>query len=136
MATPSPRVLKSVRQSESPKEAISCLGTGLTVVGSLDADASIHVHGTVIGPIRAETFVLGKSGYVEGDIVARVVQIAGSVLGRVFAVNVTVDKTADVKGRIFHHTISIADGARIVGRTPWRPPSYFETLDQLPEDRP
>jgi cytoskeletal protein CcmA (bactofilin family) len=90
----------------------------------------------VIGPIRAETLVLGKSGYVEGDIVARVVQIAGRVLGRVFAVSVIVDETADVKGRIFHYTISVAEGARIIGRTPWRPPSYFETLDQLPEDRP
>jgi cytoskeletal protein CcmA (bactofilin family) len=136
MATPTPRMLKSVRQSDSPSEPISCLGTGLTVTGSLDADASVHVHGSVIGPIRAETLVLGKSGYVEGDIVARVVQIAGRVLGRVFAVNVIVDKTADIKGRIFHHTMSVAEGAKIIGRTPWRPPSYFETLDQLPEDRP
>jgi cytoskeletal protein CcmA (bactofilin family) len=73
MATPTPRMIKSVRQSDSSSEPISCLGTGLTVTGSLDADASIHVHGSVIGPIRAETLVLGKSGYVEGDIVARVV---------------------------------------------------------------
>jgi cytoskeletal protein CcmA (bactofilin family) len=136
MATLSSRVLRSARESESTNEAPSCLGAGLTVTGSIDADAPIHVHGTVIGPISAQSLVLGKCGYVEGDIVARDAQIGGRILGRVFALNVIIEKTADIKGRIFHHTISIADGARIVGRTPWRPPSYFETLEQLPEDRP
>jgi cytoskeletal protein CcmA (bactofilin family) len=136
MATLSSRVLRSARESESTNEALSCIGTGLTVRGSIATNASIHIHGTVIGPIRAETLVLGRCGYVEGDIVARDAQIGGRIVGRVFAVNVTVEKTADVKGRIFHHTISVTEGARIVGRTPWRPPSYFETLEQLPEDRP
>ncbi len=47
-----------------------------------------------------------------------------------------IDETADVTGRIFHTTITVARGARVDGRMPWRPLSYFETLDELPETQP
>ena len=55
--------------------------------------------------------------------------------GRVFALNVTLESSAEITGRVFHNTITVARGARIDARMPWRPPSYFETLDQLPETR-
>jgi hypothetical protein len=45
------------------------------------------------------------------------------------------ESSADVTGRIFHHEVTVAKGARIDARMPWRPPSYFETLTQLPESR-
>ena len=72
-------------------------------------------------------------GYLEGDIIARDVRIEGRLAGRIFALNVTLDSAAEVTGRIFHNTITVAKGARIDARMPWRPPSYFETLEQLPE---
>jgi hypothetical protein len=48
---------------------------------------------------------------------------------------VTLESSAEITGRVFHNTITVARGARIDARMPWRPPSYFETLDQLPETR-
>jgi cytoskeletal protein CcmA (bactofilin family) len=112
------------------------LGTALTVVGVLDTDGELFIHGNVQGRINAERLVLGQHGNVEGDIVARDVHIGGRLNGRVFALNVTLDDTADVSGRIFHNTVTVAKGARIDGRMPWRPPSYFEALDdQLPETK-
>jgi len=41
-----------------------------------------------------------------------------------------------VEGRIFHTNLIVAQGAHVDGRMPWRPVSYFETLDHLPEIRP
>jgi len=61
--------------------------------------------------------------------------IAGRLNGRVFAPTVAIEASAQVEGRVFHTTVSVERGARVNGRMPWRPVSYFDTLDQLPENR-
>ncbi len=124
------------RAGEAEALPTSQLGTATTVTGVLDTEGELQVHGSVVGRINAERLVLCRHGHVEGDIVARDVRIGGRLNGRVFALNVTLDDTADVSGRIFHNTVTVARGARFEGRMPWRPPSYFEALDQLPETRP
>src|SRR6185312_15436151 len=112
------------------------LGTALSVVGVLDTDGELLIHGYVQGRINAERLVLGERGSVEGDVVARDVDMGGRLNRRAFALNVTLDEPAGVSGRIFHNTVTVARGARIDGRMPWRPPSYFEALDdQLPETK-
>lgn len=123
----------------APQEAApvppSQVGRALKVTGTLDTDGELTVHGIVLGRISAERLVLGTEGRVEGDVVAREVHIEGHLNGRIFALNVTVESSANVTGRIFHNQVSVARGARIDGRMPWRPPQYFETLTQLPETR-
>jgi cytoskeletal protein CcmA (bactofilin family) len=113
----------------------SILGTALTAEGFLDTDGDIHIHGRVIGRVCADRLVLGSEGYLEGDVIARDVHIGGRLTGRIFALNVTLESSADVTGRIFHHEVTVAKGARVDARMPWRPPSYFESLVQLPEPR-
>lgn len=121
-------------QQDAPSD-VSSLGTALKVKGVLDTDGEIYVHGNVFGRINAFRLVLGTHGCVEGDVVARDVHIQGRLRGRVFALNVTLDSSANITGKIFHNTVTVAKGARVDGRMPWRPPSYFETLEQLPETR-
>ena len=114
----------------------SRLGRGLTVTGSVDTEGELHVHGRVLGTIRADRLVIGPGSDVEGDVIARDAQISGRVLGRVFALHVALDSSAEVTGRIFHHTVEVARGARIDARMPWRPLNFFETLEHLPETQP
>jgi cytoskeletal protein CcmA (bactofilin family) len=114
---------------------VSKLGRALTVKGQLDTDGELHILGNVLGRINAATLVIAGDGYVEGDIVAHDVHVDGRLNGRIFAVNVTLAKSATVTGRVFHNTVTVEQGARVDARMPWRPPSYFETLDQLPETR-
>jgi cytoskeletal protein CcmA (bactofilin family) len=114
----------------------SQVGRALKVTGTLDTEGDLYVHGTVFGRINADRVILGTEAVIEGDVVARDVHVEGRVNGRIFALNVTVESSANVTGRIFHNTVSVARGARIDGRMPWRPPNYFETLTQLPETRP
>jgi cytoskeletal protein CcmA (bactofilin family) len=121
--------------SQDGDEVASHLARALTVTGVLDTDGELFVLGNVLGRINADRLIVVAGGYVEGDVVARDVLISGRFNGRVFALNVTLDASADVTGRIFHHTVTVARGARVDARMPWRPPSYFETLDQLPETR-
>jgi cytoskeletal protein CcmA (bactofilin family) len=113
----------------------SHLGRAVTIRGVLETDGEIRVEGNVLGRISADRLVVSRGGYVEGDVVARDVEISGRLNGRVYAFNVTLDSSADIIGRIFHHIANVAKGARIDGRMPWRPLSFFETFDQPPENQ-
>jgi cytoskeletal protein CcmA (bactofilin family) len=102
----------------------------------LETDGELVVSGLVRGCIAALRLIIAPGGRVEGDVVAREVVVTGCLDGRVFAPTVSIETGADIKGRIFHTHVPVARGARVVGRMPWRPISYFETLNQLPEVRP
>ena len=114
----------------------SYLSHGIRVRGVLEIEGELTICGIVAGRIAALKLIIAPDGRVEGDIVAREVVIAGRLKGRVFAPTVSVEDSADVDARIFHHTVTVAHGARFEGRMPWRPLNFFETLDQLPETQP
>ncbi len=120
-------------EAEAPP---SFLGPGVAIEGALEIQGELVVSGLVRGRIAALRLVIATGGYVEGDIVAHEVVIFGRLNGRVFAPTVAIEASAQIEGRIFHTNVTVAQGARMVGRMPWRPASYFETLDQLPEIRP
>src|SRR5512146_3164027 len=108
----------------------------LKVRGVVEAEGELTIGGTVVGRIAAIRLVIAPTGHVEGDIIAREIIIAGKLVGRVFAPTVAVGETAHIEGRLFHSTISVARGAHFDGRMPWRPPSFFDSLTQLPETQP
>lgn len=112
------------------------LGRAANVKGRLDCEGELHIHGNVVGRISAERMILGETGTIEGDVVAREVRILGKLNGRIFALEVMLEPSAQVEGRVFHHLVTVARGARIDGRMPWRPLNYFDSLEQLPEIQP
>lgn len=114
----------------------SCLSKALTVNGYLESDGEIRVYGSVLGQIKATRLVVSKEGYVEGDVIAKTVHICGKLIGRVFAPEIALESTADIRGRIFHNTADVAKGALIEGRMPWRPLNFFDELKQPPEMQP
>jgi cytoskeletal protein CcmA (bactofilin family) len=130
-----PRALNKPPNHRVPLPA-SLLGRAITIKGVLDTEGELTVHGKVHGRINADRLIVGREGFVEGDVVVRDARIGGRFSGRVFAFNVTLDASADISGRIFHHTVTVEKGARIEGRMPWRPLNYFEAFDQPPENSP
>ena len=134
-AAPSRRLLRPPRTEGSASVPLSHLSKAITISGDLESDGELQIYGNVRGQVCADRLVVGTGGFLEGDVIARDVHIEGRLEGRIFALNVTLDSTAEVNGRIFHNTITVAKGARIDARMPWRPPSYFETLETLPEAR-
>jgi cytoskeletal protein CcmA (bactofilin family) len=124
----------ALKAKAAPVEVpVSRLSPGITVRGNLQSIGELHIFGRVIGRIDADILFLAPGGVVEGDIVAREVRVAGRLVGRIFALTVDVGDGANVEGRIFHHTVTVSRHARFEGRMPWRPPSFFASLDQLPE---
>lgn len=123
----------SVRaETEAPP---SFLGPGVGIQGALEIDGELVISGLVRGRVAALRLVIAAGGCVEGDIIAHEVVIKGRLNGRVFAPTVSIEASAEVEGRVFHTTVSVERGARVNGRMPWRPISYFEKLDKLPEIR-
>ena len=134
-AAPPRRLLRPPRAEASANTPLSHLSKAITINGDLESDGELQIYGNVRGQVCADRLVVGPGGFLEGDVIARDVLIEGRLEGRIFALNVTLDSGAEVNGRIFHNTITVAKGARIDARMPWRPPSYFETLETLPEAR-
>ncbi len=124
------------KTADALEQPPSHVGRGLKVTGVLEIEGDLFVDGTVSGRINAHRVVLSPESFVDGDVVANEVHVEGRFNGRIFALAVTVESSANITGKIFHNTVSVARGARVDGRMPWRPPSYFETLTQLPETRP
>jgi len=124
---------KKAPARDSGGVSVSRLGKGVKVRGILEIEGELVVSGQIFGRIAALKVTITPDGFVEGDIVAREVVIGGRLEGRVYAPTVLVEVTAQVTGRLFHHTIEVIRGARVDGRTPWRPVNFFENLDHLPE---
>ncbi len=93
----------------------SLLSVGLTVNGDLHSDGEVQIDCQVNGDVSAARLAIGENARVVGEVVADHVLIRGEVTGRIRAKSVELDKTARVRGDIWHELLSIAAGAKIEG---------------------
>lgn len=93
----------------------SILSAGLTVNGDLQSDGEVQIDCLVNGDVTAVRLAVGENAKVVGEVVAEHVLIRGEVVGRIRAKSVELDKTAKVRGDIWHELLSIAAGAKIEG---------------------
>ena len=57
----------------APQEpAISVIGAGISITGSVEADVDLQIDGRVMGDVRCGTLLLSENGVVAGNIVADV----------------------------------------------------------------
>lgn len=93
----------------------SILSAGLTVNGDLVSDGEMQIDCVVNGDVTAARLAIGENARVVGEVVADQVLVRGEVIGRIRAKSVELDKTAKVRGDIWHELLSIAAGAKIEG---------------------
>lgn len=93
----------------------SILSAGLTVNGDLNSEGEMQIDCLVFGDVTAAKLAIGENARVTGEVVAEHVLIRGEVIGRIRAKSVELDKTAKVRGDIWHELLSIAAGAKIEG---------------------
>ncbi len=108
----------SVATTTAATPGYSVLDAHLTVVGDLETDGTLRIDGTLRGSIRsADLVILGAEARVEGDVTAREVIVAGSVLGGIEAAErAEVQATAVVTGDINTGAILIHEGGAVRGR--------------------
>ena len=84
---------------------ISTISRGMTVVGKIVGEGTVHVLGQVEGELRALTVLIDEGAKVEGDVVGEELTIGGTVKGTIHANRVKLNSTAVVEGDIFHRSL-------------------------------
>jgi cytoskeletal protein CcmA (bactofilin family) len=109
----SPAEVKSGQPASS--DQISTIHRGMTVVGKIVGEGTVHLFGQIEGELRASTVLINEGAKVEGDVVAEELTVGGMVKGTIHANRVKLNSTAVVEGDIFHRSLSIEDNARFEG---------------------
>ena len=99
------------------------LGAGCSVEGRLVCKGPARLSGSVKGEIKGDGLVaIDEGAVVTADVNVREASIGGRVIGNVNAVSrVTLGATALIDGDIKTPSLSIAEGAQIMGRIEVKP---------------
>jgi cytoskeletal protein CcmA (bactofilin family) len=117
-----PGVPSPPRTSPSPKASSggrsTYIGPGVKIKGEISADVEVVVDGEVQGHLELrDSLVVGSEGFVDGDIVARSVQVGGKVVGNVRGTDrVELLKSGRIEGDVVSPRVVIAEGAFFKGK--------------------
>ncbi|MCF6214687.1 MAG: polymer-forming cytoskeletal protein [Emcibacter sp.] len=103
---------KTTRPANS---APSIIGSDVSIKGNVTTLGEIQLDGTIEGDVRSASLTIGEHGSVQGTVTAEEVIVKGAVTGQIKARNIRLEKTAKVKGDLFHETLSVEAGAFIEG---------------------
>jgi cytoskeletal protein CcmA (bactofilin family) len=92
--------------ARSEPTPVSCIGAGMSIVGTVECSGSAQVYGRIEGELRASDLVIGEGAQVEGSVIAQEVTVSGRVKGTIRAVRVTL-RGGTVEGDIFNRSLSI-----------------------------
>ncbi len=111
--TPSP----AVTQKASGGGRSTYIGPGVKIKGEILADAEMVVDGEVQGRMELqENLIIGPKGFVNGDIVARSVQVNGKVMGNVRGTDrFELAQSGRIEGDVVSPRVVIAEGAFFKG---------------------
>jgi cytoskeletal protein CcmA (bactofilin family) len=96
-------------------DQISTISRGVTIVGKILGEGTVHVLGQIEGELRALAVSINEGAKVEGEIVAEELTIGGLVKGSIRANRVKLTGTAVVEGDIVHRSLLIEENARFEG---------------------
>lgn len=97
------------------QERTSVLSDDLILQGDIFGNGEIYLDGGVNGNVSCEKLIIGRDGYINGQIQCKEAEIYGKVVGSISATDVVLAKTAQVIGDVSHKTLSIQPGAVIDG---------------------
>jgi len=103
--------------STLPGASSSYLGKTLKIKGEISSDEYLTVEGQVTGNINVtKTLVIGKDGFVDGEITAEVVKIDGKAKGSITASEkLEISSRGHFQGNIKSEKLVIAEGAVFQG---------------------
>jgi cytoskeletal protein CcmA (bactofilin family) len=91
------------------------ISSDLRITGNVTSEGEVQVDGVVDGDVRGARVSVGISGHIAGAVTADRILIRGRVNGQIRAQSVTFARTAQVKGDVFHDTLTIEPGAKLEG---------------------
>jgi cytoskeletal protein CcmA (bactofilin family) len=93
---------------------VSCIGSGMSIVGNVECRGPAQVFGRIDGELRATDLVIGEGAEIEGSVLAQEVTVSGRVKGTIRAARVRLQEGV-VEGDIFHRTLSIDESSVFEG---------------------
>jgi cytoskeletal protein CcmA (bactofilin family) len=97
---------------------LSLIGTGTVVQGKVTTEGSIRIDGTVVGDVIAKAnAAIGSSGFLEGNLSATNVSLAGRAKGTVTASEkLILEGKSVLQGDIRASKLVVDEGAMFDGR--------------------
>jgi cytoskeletal protein CcmA (bactofilin family) len=93
----------------------SILSAALTVTGRLESAGDIQIDGKIEGDVRGQAVRIGDGALIKGTVTGEIVELAGTIDGKIEAESVALTKTARMSGDIFHRSLRIDTGAHFDG---------------------
>ena len=111
-----PGVDSSVTRGEPATAGqMSSIGSGMSIVGTVECNGPAQVFGRIDGELRASDLLIGDGANLDGNIIAQDVTICGRVKGTIRAVRVRLQGGGAVEGDIFHRSLSIDESSLFEG---------------------
>ena len=102
--------------SDSRKNStLSIIGEGIDFSGEVNTEGNIHVDGIMRGIIKANEVVIGPNGEFDGEIIADILIINGTVKGKFTIKNLHIKKDGLLQGRAKYELLVVDIGGRIQG---------------------
>lgn len=95
--------------------APTIISADMRITGNITSEGEVQVDGVVDGDVRGAKVSIGASGHVAGAVSADRILVRGRVNGQIRAQLVTLTRTAQVKGDIYHDSLSMESGAKLEG---------------------
>jgi cytoskeletal protein CcmA (bactofilin family) len=95
------------------------IGKGTTFTGNIQTHGNIRIEGRVVGDLTSKAkVVIGPSAYVEGKVLAQVVEIEGEIKGSIEVTDLLILKTnCKIYGDIITDKLIVESGAKFEGQS-------------------
>jgi cytoskeletal protein CcmA (bactofilin family) len=145
-AAPTVQPQRPVIEPPAPRPAsmtkagtVSCIGSGMSIVGKIDCNGPAQIFGRIEGELRASDLLISEGAQVEGTVIAQEVTVCGRVKGTIRAVRVKLQDGGGVEGDIFHRSLSIDENSLFEGSSrrvenPMDPSSNVDPKDLPKKD--
>lgn len=92
------------------------IGEGVIANGTISVPGEAVIDGEMIGTIKADQIVVGKSGKLTANAEANIVEVAGEVTQETIAnVSLRIQSTGIVEGKISYGDLEIIKGGKLIG---------------------
>ena len=119
---------------ESGSQNCACIGTGVTIKGSISAGDTVVVHGTVDGDVSCHKLLVSPSGTIRGNVAVDQADVQGTILERISArVHLFLRETGRIEGVVSYRDIEIKKGGMLTGEISAikEPQTYAETANNV-----
>ena len=94
---------------------LSIIGEGIDFAGEINTEGNIHIDGIMRGVIRANEVVIGPNGEFDGEIIADILIINGTIKGKFTIKNLHIRKGGLLQGRAKYEILIVGIGGKIQG---------------------